>query len=143
MKKKTWIGLCLTAALCLPLVGCAGDKTGEDITPGTTTNPTAQTTPTTTPTATPDPTDDVLGGDADRGETNTDAANGGNNVSGTPVGDDVGTQRSVTRGATNNIGTGRTDDSALERMGDGIKDTLDDMGNGARRMAQDAKRTME
>lgn len=134
--KKTWIGLCLTAALCLPLAGCAGDKTGEDITPGTTGDPTTQVTSTTKPTATPDPTDEVLGGDVDSGETNTDAANGGNNVSGAPVGDEntrMGTTRS----------TGRADDSALERMGDGIKDTLDDLGNGARAVARDAKRAME
>lgn len=136
MKKKTWIGLCLTAALCLPLVGCAGNKTGEDITPGTTTDPTAQTTPTTTPTVTPDGTDNGIGDNADRGETNTDAANGGNNVSGTPVGDEnarIGTSYAA----------GRTTDSAMERIGDGVKDTLDDLGNGARNMAQDAKRAMQ
>ncbi len=134
--KKTWIGLCLTAALCLPLAGCAGDKTGEDITPGTTTHPTTQTTPTAKPTATPDPTDEVLGGDVGSGETNTDAANGGNNVSGAPVGDEnarIGTSYDA----------GRAGNSALERMGDGIKDTLDDLGNGARAVARDAKRAME
>lgn len=130
--KKTWIGICLTAALCVPLAGCAGDKTGGDITPGTTTDPTTQT----TPTATPGGTDDVIGGDVGSGENNTDAANGGNNVSGSTVGDEnarMGTTRA----------TGRANDSALERVGDGIKDTLDDMGSGARRMAQDAKRAME
>lgn len=134
--KKIWIGLCLTAALCLPLAGCAGDKTGGEINSDGTVNPTTQTTPTTTPTATPNPTDDVLGGDVGSGETNTDAANGGNNVSGTPVGDE-NARMGTTRAA------GRADDSALERMGDGIKDTLDDLGNGARAMARDAKRAME
>lgn len=130
--KKTWIGLCLAAALCLPLAGCAGDKTGGEMTPGTT-SPTAQATPTVRPNGTDD---DVIGGDVGSGETNTDAANGGNNVSGAPVGDEnarIGTART----------TGRAGDSALERVGDGIKDTLDDMGNGARNMAQDAKRAME
>lgn len=130
--RKTWIGLCLAAALCLPLAGCAGDKTGSDLTPGTTTSPTAQT----TPTAAPNGNDEVLGGDVDSGETNTDAANGGNNVSGAPVGGDS------TRMGTSNA-TGRADDSALERMGEGVKDTLDDLGSGARRMAQDAKRAIQ
>lgn len=128
--KKTWIGLGLSLALCLPLAGCAGNKTGGDIMPGTTTDPTTQSTPTAMPNGTDN---DVIGSN---GETNTDAANGGNNVSGAPVGDDnarMGTTR----------GTGRTDNSALERVGDGVKDTLDDLGNGARRMAQDAKRAME
>ena len=132
MKKTTWIALSLAAALCMPLAGCAGDKTGGEI---GTTEPTAQTTPTNTP-------DGVTGGDLGDGETNTDAANGGNNVSGAPVGDEnarVGT----TRGANANTGMGRADGSALERMGEGIKDTLDDMGSGARRMAQDVKRAME
>lgn len=130
--RKTWIGLCLAGLLCLPLAGCAGNKTGGDITPGTTANPTAQT----TPTAAPHPTDEVLGGDVDSGETNTDAANGGNNVSGAPVGGDS------SRIGTSNA-TGNANDSALERMGEGVKDTLDDLGNGARSMAQDAKRAME
>lgn len=130
--RKTWIGLCLAGLLCLPLAGCAGNKTGGDIPPGTTANPTAQT----TPTAAPHPTDEVLGGDVDSGETNTDAANGGNNVSGAPVGGDS------SRMGTSNT-TGRANDSALERVGDGVKDTLDDMAGGARRMAQDAKRAME
>lgn len=129
--KKTWIGLSLAAALCLPLAGCAGDKTGSEIMPGTSTSPS----PTTQATANPTP------GNSE-GETNTNAANGGNNVDDTPVGD-AGAQHSVTRGANTGIGTGRADDSALERIGDGIKDTLDDMGNGARSMAQDAKRAME
>lgn len=129
--KKTWIGLSLAAALCLPLAGCAGDKTGSEIMPGTSTSPS----PTTQATANPTP------GNSE-GETNTNAANGGNNVGDTPVGD-AGAQHSVTRGANTGIGTGRADDSALERIGDGIKDTLDDMGNGARSMAQDAKRAME
>lgn len=137
--KKTWIGLSLAAALCLPLAGCAGDKTGSEIDPGGTVSPTAQTTPTATPGGTDS--NGVTGG-VNGDDVNTNAANGGNNVSDAPVGD-AGTQRSVTRGANTNIGTGRADDSALERIGDGIKDTLDDMGNGARSMAQDAKRAME
>lgn len=129
--KKTWIALSLALAMCLPLAGCAGDKTGGEITPGTdgSPSPTAQTTPTAAPTP---------GNDA--GEDNTDAANGGNNVSGAPVGDEnarVGTARSAGQNA------GRADDSMLERIGDGVKDTLDDLSDGARRMAQDAKRAME
>lgn len=134
--KKIWIGLCLAAAMCLPLAGCAGNKTGGEIDHTGTVNPTAQTTHTPTPTATPHPTDEVLGGDVDSGETNTNAANGGNNVSGTPVGDEnarIGTSYAA----------GRANDSALERVGDGVQDTLDDLGNGARSMAQDAKRAME
>lgn len=127
--KKTWIALCLGLTMCLPLAGCAGDKTGDEIVPGTSASPS----PTTQATASPTP-------GSGTGETNTDAANGGNNVSGAPVGDEnarVGTARGTV------VGTGRTDNSALERIGDGVKDTLDDLGNGARNMAQDAKRAMQ
>lgn len=130
--KKTWIGLTLAAALCLSLAGCAGNKTGGEITPGSSAEPTAQ--------VTTDPgtgTGTATGGDASNAETGTDAANGGNN-SGEALEGNENTRMGTTRGTT-----GRADDSALERMGDGIKDTLDDMGTGARRMAQDAKQAME
>ena len=139
--KKTWIALTLAGALCVPLAGCAGSKTGSTLmTPNT--DPTAQVTPGTS-----------------IGETNTDAANGGNNVSGgAAVGDKgtrnvtrsgnttTGTNRSTTTGTGSTkttTGTGRANDSALEQMGEGVKDTLDDLGSAARGMAQDAKRAME
>lgn len=80
--KKTWIALTLAGALCVPLAGCAGDKTGSNLMPSV--SPTTQVTP------------------------NMDS-----------------------------------DNSALEEMGEGIKDTLDDLGAGARSMAQDTKRAME
>ena len=138
--KKTWIALTLAGALCVPLAGCAGDKTGGNLMPGS--NPTAQVTP-----------------GNDFGETNTDAANGGNNVSGADVGDPdarsitgrvnnatgMGRTNSTTgtSNANSSTGTGRSNDSALERVGEGVKDTLDDMGSAARSMAQDAKRMVK
>lgn len=121
--KKTWIGLCLTAALCMPLAGCAGDKTGGEITPSDNVTPSTQ--------ATVSPTPDGEGTGANAG---TGAAEGTSDENGTGVEDATnGTVRSM----------GRSNDSALERVGEGIQDTLDDMGSGARRMAQDAKRAME
>lgn len=132
--KKTWIGLTLAAALCLSLAGCAGDKTGGEITPGASTEPTAQTTPTAAPEGAEG--NGVTDGDASNAEEGTDAANGGSN-SGEALEGNENTRMGTTRAS------GRADNSALERMGDGIKDTLDDMGAGARRMAQDAKRAME
>lgn len=136
--KKTWIALTLAGALCVPLAGCAGDKTGSNMTPNT--SPTAQTTTSPTP------------------GNGIDAANGGNNDGGTMVGDENAaatgrsatnaTGRSATNGTVSNgtrvtTGTGRANNSAMEQVGEGIKDTLDDMGNAARSMAQDAKRAME
>lgn len=122
--KKTWIGLGLAALFCLPLAGCAGDKTGGDVTPEGTVRPTTQATASPTPNG------------GDNGVTDN---NGG--VAGDPI---TGTQEPVVDGDSNaRMGTGRADNSALERVGDGIKDALDDMGNAARGMAQDAKRAME
>ncbi len=135
--KKTWIALTLAGALCVPLAGCAGSKTGTNLMPDT--SPTAQTT------TSPTPGNSI-------GENNTDAANGGNNVSGAEVGgDNAGTNatgRSAINGTASNgarvtTGAGRANNSALERVGEGVKDTLDDMGNAARSMAQDAKRAMQ
>lgn len=133
--KKTWIALTLAGALCVPLAGCAGSKTGTNMLPDT--SPTAQTTTSPTP-------GNGIGGD------NTDAANGGNNDGGTMVGDEnaAANGRSATnatgRSAINGTaGTGRANNSAMEQVGEGIKDTLDDMGNAARSMAQDAKRAMQ
>lgn len=133
--KKTWIALTLAGALCVPLAGCAGSKTGTNMLPDT--SPTAQTTTSPTP-------GNGIGGD------NTDAANGGNNDGGTMVGDEnaAANDRSATnatgRSAINGTaGTGRANNSAMEQVGEGIKDTLDDMGNAARSMAQDAKRAMQ
>lgn len=135
--KKTWIALTLAGALCVPLAGCAGDKTGTNLMPDT--SPTAQTTVSPTP------------------GNGIDAANGGNNDGGTMVGDENAaannrsainaTGRSATNGTASNgtrvtTGAGRANSSALERVGEGVKDTLDDMGNAARGMAQDAKRAM-
>lgn len=127
--KKTWIALTLAGVLCVPLAGCAGNKTGSDVMPGT--SPTTQVTP------------NVGGGDDSViGDPTTGTEN--------PVdGDTIGGQDASDSNATNTQrsaagrGTGRANDSALEQVGEGIKDTLDDLGADARRMAQNAKRTME
>ena len=118
--KQTWIALTLVGALCVPLAGCAGNKTGSNLIPGA--GPTVQVTP-----------------DNSFGESSTDAANGGNNVSGAAVGDD--NARGVT--GRSNTTTGNANDNTLDRIGEGVKDTLDDMGTAARGMAQDAKRMVK
>lgn len=43
----------------------------------------------------------------------------------------------------NDAADGRSIDSPLERVGEGVQDTLDDMGDAARRMGQDAKNALE
>lgn len=43
----------------------------------------------------------------------------------------------------NGDATGRADDSALEEMERGVRNTLDDLGSAARRMGEDARRAIE
>lgn len=43
----------------------------------------------------------------------------------------------------NDNADGRADNSPLERVGEGVQDTLDDMRTAARRMGQDAKNALE
>lgn len=100
--KKSWICLCLGLALCLPLAGCAGDKTGS---------------------MTPTPTAGVTG-----------------NPSGTTSGQPLVTDPPE---EDRNTPSASPTETPLEKVGDGVEDALDDLGNGARRMAQNAKRTME
>ena len=117
MMKKTWMTAGLAALLVLPLAGCAGDKTGSNVT-GTRPSATPSTPPTQTAQPTipmPDPEDgweDLAGEDGIVGD---DGVNSGHNA------------------------PGQADNSPLEDLGEGVKDTLDDMGDAARDVGRDAR----
>lgn len=111
--KKTWICLGLSLALCLPLAGCAGDKTGS---------------------VTPSPTAGVTG--APSGTTSGQPV-----VTGAP--DEDHSAAPVTPSGAQNTDPAAPTQDPVERMGEGVEDTLDDLAGGARRMAQDAKRAMQ
>ncbi len=113
--KKTWLCLSLAALLALPLAGCAGQRTGSNL---------GDMNPTASPSAMPDLNDgrdDLAGSDGVVGD------NGAGNTGNDNAIDDLG----------------RMGSSALERAGEGIRDTLDDMGDAARRMGRDARDAIE
>lgn len=122
--KKTWMTACLAALLALPLAGCGGSRTGSGVTTaspspsaGTGANQTA-------PSSLPDPddgfddlagADGVVGGQGDLGAGNTG----------------------------NDNAPGQADNSPLEDLGEGVRDTLDEMGDAARDMGRDARNAIE
>lgn len=116
--KKTWMAACLAAFLALPLAACGGSPTGSDMTV-----PSAQPSPSAAPDRNPGD-DDLAGADGVVGE------NGGAG--------DVGTGNTGNENAP-----GRADDSPVEDLGDGVRDTLDDMGSAAREMGRDARNAIE
>lgn len=133
--KKTWSILCLAALLALPLAGCAGGRTGSDM-GGATVSP-SQTIQSPSPSA-GHVGDLGLGDDDLAGSDGVVGGSGGDNRGDTAVGSGAGNTGDDY--AANN---GRSDDSALERVGEGVQDTLDDVGGAARRMGQDAKNALE
>lgn len=132
--KKTWLCVCLAALLTLPLAGCAGDRTGNHVGDM---NASASPSATHSPSATPDLNDgrdDLAGSDGIVG-----GAGGDNGASGITDGNGAGNT-----GDDNAVDDlGRMGSSAIERAGEGIRDTLDDMGSAARRMGRDAKDAIE
>ncbi len=122
--KKTWMAACLAAFLALPLTACGGSPTGSDMT-APSAQPSQSAAP--SPSVAPDrnPGDDDLAG--------ADGIVGGNDGAG-----DVGTGNTGNENAP-----GQADDSPLEDLGDGVRDTLDDMGSAARRMGRDARNAIE
>ncbi len=116
--KKTWMAACLAAFLALPLAACGGSPTGSDVTA-----PSAQPSPSVAPDRNPGE-DDLAG---------ADGIVGGNDGTG-----DVGTGNTGDGNAP-----GQADNSPLEDLGDGVRDTLDDMGSAAREMGRDARDAIE
>lgn len=127
--KRTWITLSLAALMALSLMGCAGDQTGDytgTVTPSPSGAPATQS---------PGPLPDLSAGDDDLA--GSDGVVGGNGVNDGPVGGNGA-------GNTGNgDAAGRADDSALEDMERGVRDTLDNLGSAARRMGEDARRAIE
>lgn len=115
--KKTWMAAGLAAMLVLPLAGCAGSRTGSNVT---------GTTPSAAPTQTLPTPDGMLDPDAGRDDlAGADGIVGGGDAGAGNTGEDNA--------------PGRADDSPLEDLGEGIRDTLDDMGAAARDMGRDAR----
>ncbi len=136
--KKTWMAACLAAFLVLPLTACGGSPTGSDMT-----TPSAQPSAQPSASAAPDrnPGDDDLAG-ADGIVGDNDGAEGtGSN--GTATGGGSGTGDIGTGNTGNDNAPGQADDSPLEDLGDGVRDTLDDMGSAAREMGRDARNAIE
>lgn len=118
--KKTWITVCLAALLVLPLAGCGGDRTGSGVTDPSPSPSAGQTVP---PSRMPDPADgseDLAGADGV-----------------------VGGQHSGTGNTGNDKAPGQAEDSPLEDLGEGVRDTLDDMGDAARDMGRSARNAIE
>ncbi len=144
--KKTFAALALALAVAMPLAGCSGNDTagGEDktgsmatfppgggITSGVENRDAGRATDygygyARSSTRNPG-TDDLAGSDGLVG------GSGGNNTG-------SGTSRGTTTYHSNGAGTGTQDPVA--RMGRGIENTLDDMGNAARDMGQDARQML-
>lgn len=122
--KKTWMAACLAAFLALPLAGCAGDQTSSNVT-GPSAQPSQSAAPSPSAAADPNPGDDDLAG--------ADGIVGGADDAG-----DIGTGNTG-----NDNAPGQADDSPLEDLGDGVQDTLDDMGSAARDMGRDARDAIE
>lgn len=122
--KEIWMATGLAALLVLPLAGCGGNRTGSDVTAPTPSAGITQASP--SPSAMLDPdagSDDLAGAD---GVVGGDAAG------------DIGAGNT---GHENH--SGQADNSPLEDLGEGVKDTLDDMGSAARQMGRDAQRAIE
>lgn len=134
--KKTWSCLCLAALLTLPLAGCAGRRTGSLVGDMN---------------ASPSPSHAIVSPspDVNKGRSGlagsdgiVGGAGGDNNASGIHNG--AGVNGAGNTGNDNVVGDlGRMGTSAVEEVGEGIKDTLDDLGSAARRMGRDAKDAIE
>lgn len=129
--KRTWITLSLAALMTLSLMGCAGNRTGDHMETASP-SPSASVAPAT---QTPGPMPDLSTGDDDLA--GSDGVVGGNGVNDGPVGG------SGAGNTGNENATGRADDSALEDMERGVRNTLDNLGSAARRMGEDARRAIE
>ncbi len=132
--KKTWMAACLAAFLALPLTACGGSPTGSDMTA-----PSAQPSQSAAPDRNPGD-DDLAGADGIVGDNDGTESTGSN---GTATGDGSGTGDVGTGNTGNENAPGQADDSPLEDLGDGVRDTLDDMGSAARRMGRDARNAIE
>lgn len=127
--KRTWITLGLAALMALSLMGCGGNQTGDYVgsaSPSSSAAPATQT---------PGPMPDLSAGDDDLA--GSDGVVGGNGVNDGPVGGNGAGNTG------NDNAAGRADDSALEDMERGVRNTLDNMGAAARRMGEDARRAIE
>ncbi len=124
--KKTWMAACLAAFLALPLAACGGSPTGSDVTA-----PSAQPSPSVAPDRNPGD-DDLAGADGVVGGSNGTATDGGSGTG------DIGTGNTGNENAP-----GQADDSPVDDLGDGVRDTLDDMGSAARQMGRDARNAIE
>lgn len=134
--KKTWSCLCLAALLTLPLAGCAGRRTGS-LAGDMDANPSPSHAIESTMPNVSDGWDDLAGSDGIVG-----GAGGDNNATGIHNGTDVNGAGNT--GNDNVVGDlGRMGTSAVEGVGEGIKDTLDDLGSAARRMGRDARDAIE
>ncbi len=117
--KKTWITACLAALLVLPLAGCGGDRTGSDVT-----TPSPSPSQTVPPSHLPDP------------DNGSDELAGADGVVG-------GQEHSGTGNTGDDKAPGQAEDSPLEDLGEGVRDTLDDMGDAARDMGRSARNAIE
>lgn len=122
--KKTYMAAGLAALLVLPLAGCGGSRTGNNVT---------GTTPSAAPTQTTAPSPSVM---PDLGAGSEDLAGADGIVGGNEAGN-------AGAGNTGNDHVpGQADNSPLEDLGEGVRDTLDDMGAAARKMGRDAGNMM-
>lgn len=123
--KKTWTILC-AAALALSLAGCANDKTqGGSLTPSASPSPTQSASPSATPSQ------DIHGTEGSGDLAGADGVVDGDGTTGDGAGN------------TGNDNSGQADNSALERIGQGVHDTLDDLGDAARDAGRNAQDMME
>lgn len=123
--KKTWTILC-AAVLALSLAGCANDKTqGGNMTPSASPSPAQSTVPSAMPSQ------DIHGTDDSGDLAGKDGIVDGNGTTGNGVGN------------TDNDKSGQADNSALEEVGEGIHDTLDDLGDAARDAGRGARNMIE
>lgn len=124
--KKTWSILCAAGLLALCLAGCGKDKTAGDM---TTHSPQPTHSQSAMPSATPS---QDIHGTADSGDlAGEDGVVDGSGTTGSGVGN------------TDNDKPGQADNSAIEDLGRGVRDTLDDLGDMARDVGRDAKDMIE
>lgn len=125
--KKTWITACLAALLVLPLAGCGGDRTGSGVT---------------TPSPSPSASANAGAGQTAPSSHLPDPDNGSDDLAGADgvVG---GQEHSGTGNTGDDKAPGQAEDSPLEDLGEGVRDTLDDMGDAARDMGRSARNAIE
>lgn len=123
--KKTWMTACLAALLVLPLAGCGGDRTGSGVT-----------------TPSPSPSANAGAGQTAPSSHLPDPDNGSDDLAGADgvVG---GQEHSGTGNTGDDRAPGQAEDNPLEDLGEGVRDTLDDMGDAARDMGRSARNAIE